>query len=68
MGTNDLGTNGMNSPAFVAQSVRTALKRCKKESPTTKVYFQSILPCTSNGIKNVETVYTKTTMIRLDEF
>ena len=56
MGTNDLGTNGMNSPAFVAQSVRTALKRCKKESPTTKVYFQSILPCTSNGIKNVEHV------------
>lgn len=52
MGTNDLGTQGMNSPAFVAQSVRTALKRCKKESPTTKVYFQSILPCVAAGIKN----------------
>ena len=53
MGTNDLGTSGMNSPAFVANSVRTALKRCKKESPTTKVYFQSILPCRAAGIKNV---------------
>lgn len=53
MGTNDLGTSGMNNPAFVAKSVRTALIRCKKESPETKVYFQSILPCTTNGIKNV---------------
>lgn len=54
MGTNDLGTNGMNSPAFVAKSVRTALKRCQKESPTTKVYFQSILPCTTNGVKDIK--------------
>lgn len=53
MGTNDLGTAGMNDPAFVANSVRTALKRCQKESPTTKVYFQSILPCRGTGIKNV---------------
>lgn len=54
MGTNDLGTSGMNDPAFVAKSVRTALKRCKIESPETEVYFQSILPCTTNGVKNVK--------------
>ena len=53
MGTNDLGTAGMNDPAFVANSVRTALKRCQKESPTTKVYFQSILPCRGTGFKIV---------------
>lgn len=54
MGTNDLGTSGMNDPAFVAKSVRTALKRCKIESPETEVYFQSILPCTTNGVKDVK--------------
>lgn len=54
MGTNDLGTRGMNDPAFVAKSVRTALKRCKNESPETEVYFQSILPCTTNGVKDVK--------------
>ena len=51
MGTNDLGTSGMNSPAFVANSVRTTLKRCRKESPSTKVYVQSILPCQNTTIK-----------------
>ena len=54
MGTNDLGTSGMNDPAFVAKSVRTALKRCKIESPETEIYFQSILPCTTNGVKDVK--------------
>ncbi len=56
MGTNDLGTSGMNSPAFVANSVRKAVKRLRKESPSTQVYVQSILPCTTNGIKNVNDV------------
>lgn len=44
MGTNDLGTAGMNTPARVAQRVRLMLKRCKNESPETKVFVQSILP------------------------
>lgn len=50
MGTNDLGTSGMNTPSHVAKSVRTALMRCQKESPNTQVYVQSILPCTGNNI------------------
>ncbi len=55
MGTNDLGTPGMNTPAHVARNVREALRRCTAESPHTKVYLQSILPCTTNpsGVKNV---------------
>lgn len=56
MGTNDLGTSGMNTPAHVAKSVRTALMRCQKESPNTKVYVQSILPCTGNNIKDTKNV------------
>lgn len=44
MGTNDLGTAGMNTPARVAQRVRLMLKRCRQESPQTQVYVQSILP------------------------
>lgn len=56
MGTNDLGTRGLNTPAQVAQNVRTVLMRCAKESPSTQVYFQSILPCKSNGIKDAANI------------
>lgn len=56
MGTNDLGTSGMNSPAFVAKNVRQAVNRLRKESPTTEVYVQSILPCVGTGIKNANDV------------
>ena len=52
MGTNDLGTKGLNTPAQVAKNVRIALMRCAKESPQTQVFFQSILPCRSTGVKN----------------
>lgn len=64
MGTNDLGTSGMNTPAHVAKSVRTALMRCQKESPNTKVYVQSILPCTGNNIKTPRTCPLPTTRSR----
>ena len=56
MGTNDLGTSGMNTPSHVAKSVRTAVRRCLLESPNTKVYVQSILPCTGNSIKDTKNV------------
>lgn len=52
MGTNDLGTKGLNTPAQVAKNVRIALMRCAKESPHTQVFFQSILPCRNTGVKN----------------
>lgn len=44
IGTNDLGTAGLNSAAQVARHVRTTLKRCQAETPDTKLYVQSILP------------------------
>lgn len=50
MGTNDLGTTGMNTAARVAQRVRLMLKRCKQESPSTTVYVQSILPSAKRNL------------------
>lgn len=44
IGTNDLGTPGLNTAAQVAGNVRTALRRCQTSSPATKLYVQSILP------------------------
>lgn len=52
IGTNDLGTSGINNAAYVAGNIRAAVKRCVEESPTTKVYLQSIIPST-NGIRTV---------------
>lgn len=49
IGTNDLGTAGINDPARVAKNVRTIMTRTKKESPKTQVYFQSILPTVAAG-------------------
>lgn len=53
IGTNDLGSNGLNTAAQVAAKVRTALNKCKKESPNTELYVQSILPSKS-GIRTLE--------------
>lgn len=46
IGTNDL--NGYGTPVTVAANVEKTLIICRDESPATKVYIQSILPC-SNG-------------------
>lgn len=53
IGTNDLGSKGLNTAAQVAAKVRTALKKCKTESPKTELYVQSILPSNS-GIRTLE--------------
>ncbi len=49
IGTNDLGTAGINSPERVSKNIRTILARTKKESPKTQVYFQCILPTVAAG-------------------
>lgn len=46
VGTNDIGSDPQNAPERVARNLRIFLKRCKAESPATKVYVQSILPST----------------------
>lgn len=44
IGTNDIGTEGLNSPAKVAGNIEKLVKRFRTESPETEVYVQSILP------------------------
>lgn len=75
IGTNDLGTNGLNTAAQVAKNVRTAIRRCKTESPETRVYMQSILPSgkrdlnlqkqTNDSIRKICAEFTDVTYIDL---
>lgn len=44
IGTNDLGTNGINNAAHVAQNARLIVKQIKQTSPKTEIFIQSILP------------------------
>ncbi len=44
IGTNDLGTTGINTSDHVEANVRSMLMRLAVESPRTEVYIQSILP------------------------
>lgn len=44
IGTNDLGTNGMNTADYVSRNVRFVVDYIKRVSPTTEIYVQSILP------------------------
>lgn len=53
IGTNDLGTNGINNTKHVVDNVRIILDRFEKESPETQVYVQSILP-SNNGSRTLE--------------
>ena len=51
VGTNDLGTAGLNTTEHVAGNIRLILDRIQKESPQTKIYVQSILPSRLRNIK-----------------
>lgn len=44
IGTNDLGTEGQDSPELVCSRIRAIVERVHDESPRTEVYVQSILP------------------------
>lgn len=44
IGTNDLGTAGINEPVYVFNQIKTIITRIRKESPATQIYCQSILP------------------------
>ena len=53
LGTNDLGTNGLNTPEQVLKNVAMMVDRFQKESPKTELYIQSILPSKA-GIRTLE--------------
>lgn len=52
IGTNDL--NGYGTPVSVAANVEKTLIICRDESPATKVYIQSILPCQNGNRSDVD--------------
>lgn len=47
LGTNDLGTAGINTTEHVLNNMTRIVERFKSTSPNTKIYVQSILPSTS---------------------
>ena len=53
IGTNDLGTDGINNAAHVLQNTKFMVEYLQKVSPATQIYIQSILPST-NGIRTLE--------------
>ena len=53
LGTNDLGTRGLNSPEQVVENVALLVDRFQSESPRTRLYVQSILP-SRNGLRTLE--------------
>lgn len=50
IGTNDLGTSGMNYPEYPLSNLKKIIERIRKETPNTVIYVQSILP-SSNGLR-----------------
>lgn len=63
IGTNDLGTSGMNNAAHVAGNTRLIVRHIQQVSPQTEIYIQSILPSrlrdlrlqeeTNDSLKNI---------------
>lgn len=48
IGTNDLGTAGINNTEHVVGNLEKILDRIRHESPATEIYVQSILPCSKD--------------------
>lgn len=61
IGTNDLGTAGINDPTYVASQIKTIITRIRKESPDTEVYCQSILP---SGQRDKEKIVSTNTQVK----
>ncbi len=55
IGTNDLGTEGINNTPYVVNNIRQIIERVQAESPATELYIQSILPSQS-GIRNLKII------------
>lgn len=55
IGTNDLG-GSKGYGEFIAKNVRECVERCKKESPNTEFYIESILPAYNQGYKTTATI------------
>lgn len=63
IGTNDLG-GSRGTAQSIADNVRQCWERCKKESPTTEFYIESILPAYNQGIKTPATIAEANTLLK----
>ncbi len=63
IGTNDLGTQGINNTPYVVNNVKQIIERVQAESPATKIYIQSILPSTS-GIRTLALISATNTALK----
>lgn len=63
IGTNDLGTSGLNNPAYVSGKIRDIVRRVRSESPATELYVQSILP-SKNGSRTLENLQATNELVK----
>lgn len=63
LGTNDLGTNGINTTEHVLTNMNLIVERFKQTSPETGIYIQSILPSTS-GIRTLDALRDANTALQ----
>ena len=63
LGTNDLGTQGINTSEHVVGNLSLIVDRFKQTSPNTQVYIQSILPSTS-GIRTLNALSAANTALQ----
>ena len=63
LGTNDLGTNGINTTEHVLTNMNLIVERFKQTSPDTEIYIQSILPSTS-GIRTLDALRAANTALQ----
>lgn len=52
IGTNDLGTAGMNYPDYPFRNFKIIIDRIQRESPQTEIYVESILPTLAGDKRN----------------
>lgn len=63
LGTNDLGTAGINTTEHVLTNITLIVERFKQTSPNTEIYVQSILPSTS-GIRTLDALSAANTALK----
>ena len=63
LGTNDLGTSGINTTEHVLTNMTMIVERFKQTSPETELYIQSILPSTS-GIRTLDILSATNTALK----
>lgn len=63
IGTNDLGSAGLDSPELIASNIRRLVERFQLESPRTEIYIQSILPST-NGQRTLDKIRATNALIK----